>query len=71
MSTSYGPGRYDRDYEDYGHDYPLAYVRWTANRNMQSYLELIAGKQIDVASLIDRVVPVDEAPGRIRSLQPQ
>src|SRR3954453_602075 len=68
MSTSYGPGRYDRDYEDFGRDYPLAYVRWTANRNMQSYMELIAGKQIDVASLIDRVVPVDEAPGTYQEL---
>jgi predicted dehydrogenase/threonine dehydrogenase-like Zn-dependent dehydrogenase len=68
MSTSYGPGRYDRDYEDFGRDYPLAYVRWTANRNMQSYMELIAGKQIDVASLIDRVVPVDEAPGTYSEL---
>ena len=62
MSTSYGPGRYDRDYEDFGHDYPYGYVRWTSNRNMQSYMDLIAEKRIDVASLIDRVVSIDEAP---------
>jgi len=62
MSTSYGPGRYDREYEDYGHDYPYGYVRWTLNRNMQSYLELIAEKRIDIAALIDQVVSVDEAP---------
>ena len=43
MSTSYGPGRYDAAYEAEGHDYPYAYVRWTLNRNMQAYLELIAG----------------------------
>jgi predicted dehydrogenase len=62
MSTSYGPGRYDREYEDFGRDYPYAYVRWTTNRNMRSYMELIADKRIDIASLIDRVVPIDEAP---------
>ena len=62
MSTSYGPGRYDREYEDFGRDYPYAYVRWTTNRNMRSYMELIADKRIDVSSLIDSVVPIDEAP---------
>src|SRR5262249_46558014 len=68
MSTSYGPGRYDREYEDFGHDYPYAYVRWTTNRNMRSYMELIADKRIDVASLIDRVVPIDEAPAAYAAL---
>jgi predicted dehydrogenase/threonine dehydrogenase-like Zn-dependent dehydrogenase len=68
MSTSYGPGRYDREYEDFGRDYPYAYVRWTTNRNMRSYMELIADKRIDVASLIDRVVPVDEAPAAYAAL---
>jgi predicted dehydrogenase len=61
MSTSYGPGRYDRDYEDFGRDYPLPYVRWTLNRNMRTYLELIADRRIDVRALIDRVVSVDQA----------
>src|SRR5712671_468559 len=42
MSTSYGPGRYDVSYEVEGHDYPFGYVRWTLNRNMESYLDLIA-----------------------------
>ena len=42
FSRSYGPGRYDASYEVDGRDYPSAYVRWTENRNMQSYLELIA-----------------------------
>jgi predicted dehydrogenase/threonine dehydrogenase-like Zn-dependent dehydrogenase len=68
MSTSYGPGRYDREYEDFGRDYPYAYVRWTTNRNMRSYMELIADKRIDVASLIDRVVPIDEAPAAYAAL---
>lgn len=63
MSTSYGPGRYDAAYEAEGHDYPYAHVRWTLNRNMQAYLELVAGGRVDVDSLIDRVVPIDDAPG--------
>jgi len=68
MSTSYGPGRYDASYEVDGHDYPFAYVRWTQNRNMQSYLELIAGGRIDIQPLIDRVISVEEAPAAYREL---
>ena len=68
MSTSYGPGRYDASYEVDGHDYPFAYVRWTQNRNMQSYLELIAGGRIDVQPLIDRVISVEDAPAAYREL---
>ena len=62
MSTSYGPGRYDPTYEEDGHDYPFAQVRWTLNRNMQAYLNLIAAGRINVEALIDRVVPIAEAP---------
>jgi predicted dehydrogenase/threonine dehydrogenase-like Zn-dependent dehydrogenase len=62
MSTSYGPGRYDPAYEIEGHDYPYGHVRWTLNRNMQAYLEMVSGSQIVVGPLIDRVVRVDEAP---------
>ncbi|MGQ0743221.1 MAG: bi-domain-containing oxidoreductase [Acidimicrobiales bacterium] len=61
MSTSYGPGRYDAQYEREGHDYPYAYVRWTLNRNMASYLDLVSRGQLRVAPLIDRVTSVDEA----------
>jgi predicted dehydrogenase/threonine dehydrogenase-like Zn-dependent dehydrogenase len=68
MSTSYGPGRYDSSYEVDGQDYPIAYVRWTENRNMQSYLELIAGGRLDIQSLIDRVISVDDAPSAYREL---
>ena len=60
MSTSYGPGRYDRAYEVEGRDYPYAYVRWTHNRNMQAYLELIAAGRSSSGRLIDRVITVDE-----------
>ncbi|MBX3510637.1 MAG: bi-domain-containing oxidoreductase [Hyphomonadaceae bacterium] len=68
MSTSYGPGRYDRDYEDFGRDYPPAYVRWTLNRNMRAYMELIADRRIDVRSLIDRITSIDQAPGVYKEL---
>jgi predicted dehydrogenase/threonine dehydrogenase-like Zn-dependent dehydrogenase len=68
MSTSYGPGRYDPVYEEDGRDYPFAHVRWTLNRNMQAYLDLIAAKRIDVEELLDRVVPVEEAPAVYREL---
>jgi predicted dehydrogenase/threonine dehydrogenase-like Zn-dependent dehydrogenase len=69
MSTSYGPGRYDRLYEEGGVDYPLGYVRWTLNRNMQAYLEQAATKRIDVASLVDSVVPVTDASAAYESLR--
>jgi predicted dehydrogenase len=62
MSTSYGPGRYDSGYESEGHDYPYAYVRWTLNRNMQAYLDLVADGRVKVEQLIDRIVELEAAP---------
>lgn len=61
VSTSYGPGRYDANYEEHGLDYPISYVRWTENRNMQEYLQLIADGKIDLDAMISRVYPIDEA----------
>ena len=55
MSTSYGPGRYDPDYEEKGIDYPYAYVRWTENRNMQAFLNLIARGKINFDHLTTHV----------------
>jgi predicted dehydrogenase/threonine dehydrogenase-like Zn-dependent dehydrogenase len=52
ISTSTGPGRYDPVYEEDGVDYPVGYVRWTENRNMQAVLDLIAGGRLDVGSLL-------------------
>ena len=49
ISTSYGPGRYDPHYEEGGQDYPLPYVRWTENRNMQAYLDLLAARAVQLA----------------------
>lgn len=68
MSTSYGPGRYDSRYEEQGLDYPFAYVRWTLNRNMQSYMELIAAGRLNIAELVDIVAPVDDAPDLYNTL---
>jgi len=68
MSTSYGPGRYDATYEGEGRDYPYAYVRWTLNRNMQAYLELIASGRMNFDALIDRVIDIDDAPATYAEL---
>jgi len=61
MSCSYGPGRYDPDYEESGMDYPFAYVRWTEQRNMETFLELLSKKTINVKPLITHVFDIDEA----------
>jgi len=60
VSCSYGPGRYDEDYEQKGIDYPFAYVRWTEQRNFETILKAISEKQIDVQKLITDRVPLME-----------
>lgn len=61
LARSYGPGRYDREYEERGIDYPIGYVRWTERRNMAAFADLLARGQIEVEDLISKRVPVDEA----------
>ncbi len=61
MSRSYGPGRYDRSYEEKGVDYPVGYVRWTEQRNMAAVLNLIAAKKLDVAPLTTHQYSLDRA----------
>jgi predicted dehydrogenase/threonine dehydrogenase-like Zn-dependent dehydrogenase len=70
MSRSYGPGRYDPNYEERGQDYPVGYVRWTEKRNMESFLDLLASGAIDVSALIAKRYSVDQAErayGELRS----
>jgi len=62
MSTSYGPGRYDPVYELDGVDYPLPYVRWTERRNLESFLDLIAERKVDVAAMTTHRFAIDAAP---------
>lgn len=68
MSTSYGPGRYDQSYEDEGHDYPFAYVRWTLNRNMRAYMEMIVSGRLNAKRLIEKVIDIADAPETYRAL---
>ena len=61
MSCSYGPGRYDPQYEEKGIDYPPAYVRWTEKRNMQAFQDLIATGRIDLSYLTTHEFKLEEA----------
>lgn len=54
ISCSYGPGRYDKQYEMAGHDYPYSFVRWTENRNMQLVANLIQEKKLNIEPLVSR-----------------
>jgi predicted dehydrogenase/threonine dehydrogenase-like Zn-dependent dehydrogenase len=59
LSRSYGPGRYDPQYEEGGIDYPIGYVRWTERRNMEAFLDLLATGQIDVTPLLKHQYAID------------
>lgn len=69
ISSSYGPGRYDASYEEGGIDYPIAYVRWTENRNLAEYLKLIRDGRVNVDRLICRTTPVEEAAAAYEAIQ--
>jgi predicted dehydrogenase len=62
MSRAYGPGSYDPEYEKHGRDYPIAYIRWTENRNMEEFLRLLGTRQIEVDPLVTHRYALQEAP---------
>lgn len=61
VSRSYGPGRYDRNYEEKGTDYPIGFVRWTENRNMQAFVKLLENNKLTLEELISHEFMIDEA----------
>lgn len=61
LSRSYGPGRYDPEYEEKGRDYPVGYVRWTERRNMEEFLRLVAQGQVTPSKLTTHRFPIDRA----------
>lgn len=60
VSCSYGPGRYDENYENRGIDYPLAFVRWTEKRNFEAVLQAISSGKIQVDEMITEVIPLND-----------
>src|SRR5690606_5948714 len=61
VSCSYGPGRYDPNYEDKGQDYPVGFVRWTEQRNFEAVLDMLADGRLDVKPLISHRFAVEDA----------
>ncbi len=61
VSCSYGPGRYESEYEQKGHDYPYGFVRWTEQRNFQAVLNLMADGKLDVTPLVSHCFPIQDA----------
>ena len=61
VSCSYGPGRYDPNYEEKGNDYPFAFVRWTEQRNMEAVLDMISSGALDLEPLISHKFEIEDA----------
>lgn len=61
VSSSYGPGRYDPNYEEKGQDYPVAFVRWTEQRNFEAVLDMMVDGRLNVKPLISHRFSIDEA----------
>ncbi len=68
MSRSLGPGRYDPIYEERGVYYPFSYVRWTLNRNIEGFLDLVAAGEIHLKELVANIYPIDKAEEAYREL---
>jgi predicted dehydrogenase len=60
-SRSYGPGRYDQDYEENGVDYPIGYIRWTEGRNLEAFINMLSNRQLDVHPLITHHFDIQDA----------
>jgi NADPH:quinone reductase-like Zn-dependent oxidoreductase len=69
LSRSYGPGRYDAQYEEDGLDYPVGYVRWTEKLNMEAFLDLLASGAINVSPLLERRCPVEQGSAAYEELK--
>ncbi|MFE2104949.1 bi-domain-containing oxidoreductase [Kitasatospora sp. NPDC059463] len=69
FSRSYGPGRYDPEYELEGRDYPIGYVRWTERRNLACFLDLLARGRVDVEPLVSHIAEFDDAVETYRRLK--
>ncbi|WP_431237368.1 bi-domain-containing oxidoreductase [Mycolicibacterium aichiense] len=69
ISRSYGPGRYDPDYEELGRDYPIGYVRWTEGRNFEEIVRLLSAGRLEVESLVEQSFSVDDAPAAYAQLK--
>lgn len=61
VSCSYGPGRYDAEYEEKGQDYPFGFVRWTEQRNFEAVLDMLADKKLDISSLVTHRFALEQA----------
>ena len=61
LSLSYGPGRYDPQYEEAGHDYPFGYVRWTEQRNIEAFLDCVASGKVTPSKIITHRFPIENA----------
>lgn len=68
VSCSYGAGRYDPEYEEKGHDYPIGYVRWTEQRNFEAVLDMLADGRLDVSSLVSHRFRLERAEEAYRTL---
>jgi predicted dehydrogenase/threonine dehydrogenase-like Zn-dependent dehydrogenase len=69
VSCSYGPGRYDPQYEDLGRDYPVGHVRWTEQRNLQTILDMLGRGQLDFSRLITHRFPIENAEAAYEMMQ--
>lgn len=69
ISCSYGPGRYDPEFENKGMMYPYAFVRWTENRNISSFLELVRDGKVNIEKIDPKIYPLEEASAAYEGIQ--